>query len=353
MIKLTIDNLLLSSNTNLIPSQGSANIPVELINLSTDYSDYALIPCIGWLKNGIIISTTREVIDFGGTKTFTIPPEAFLQNGLIYISVGLVKDNENAKTQTLAFKVSMAPTSDVQLPSDGSWETAVSSLVTSLFNDRFENEIDNILKNAETLNKSTEELQQKINVAIDYMGDYEWSGTKIRFRLGDGSWGDYKDIAGDFAKESEVMKLKNAFTSVTSLTKQLFLLMHPVGSIYMSTSSTSPQTTFGGTWVRWGNGRVPVGVDIEDTDFNTVEKTGGYKVSDLRALIGATGSNASRLGYYAKNPVSAHGTYSINLSANVVDSQPVNHSTLVLESDGHVPSRLQPYITCYIWKRTA
>lgn len=349
-MKLTINELNLSSDTLAIPAQGSANVPVEVENISSKYNDYAIIPCLGWIKNGRVVSTTRSI---SKENIFTIPSNVFENFGAIYISIALVKNDEKIMTNQIVFFVSEAPNSEIELPENEVWETAVSSLVTSLFNERFENEIDNILKNAETLNKSTEELQQKINVAIDYMGDYEWSGTKIRFRLGDGSWGDYKDIAGDFAKESEVMKLKNAFTSVTSLTKQLFLLMHPVGSIYMSTSSTSPQTTFGGTWVRWGNGRVPVGVDIEDTDFNTVEKTGGYKVSDLRALIGATGSNASRLGYYAENPVSAHGTYSINLSANVVDSQPVNHSTLVLESDGHVPSRLQPYITCYIWKRTA
>lgn len=242
MIKLTINNLLLTSNTNLIPAQGSANIPVELINASTDYSDYALIPCVGWLKNGIIISTTREVIDSGGTKTFTIPPEAFLQNGLIYISVGLVKDNENAKTQTLAFKVSMAPTSDVQLPSDGSWETAVSSLVTSLFNDRFENEINQILENSKTLNEETQNLQQQINTAIGYLGEYEWSGTQIRFRQGDGSWGAYRDIAGNFASKDDLKTLN-------SYTKQLFLAFHPVGSVVEFTNETdNPQTMFGGTW---------------------------------------------------------------------------------------------------------
>lgn len=248
MIKLTINNLLLTSNTNLIPAQGSANIPVELINASTDYSDYALIPCVGWLKNGITISTTREVIDSGGTKTFTIPPEAFLQNGLIYISVGLVKDNENAKTQTLAFKVSMAPTSDVQLPSDGSWETAVSSLVSSLFNDRFENEINQILENAKTLNEETQNLQQQINTAIGYLGEYEWSGTQIRFKKGDGTWGDYKDIASEFAKQSDMSDVLNSYKSVTSLTKQMFLLMHPVGSILTTASEQNPQLTFGGTW---------------------------------------------------------------------------------------------------------
>lgn len=338
MIKLTINNLLLSSNTNLIPAQGSANIPVELINTSTDYDDYALIPCVGWTKNGIIISTTREVIDSRGTKTFTIPPEAFLQNGLIYISVGLVKDNENAKTQTLAFKVSMAPTSDVQLPSDGSWETAVSSVVTSLFNDRFENEINQILENAKTLNEETQNLQQQINTAIGYLGEYEWSGTQIRFKLGDGTWGPYKDIAGDFVTKKEL-------SSVTETVKQLYLIMHPIGSIIFTTSSINPGVTFGGKWTEWGKGRVAVGVDTSQTEFNTVEKTGGEKTHKLTINEIPSHSHADAKPQTIQNTATGSAQYgylangAFNATANTGGDQAHNN--------------LQPYITCYMWKRTA
>jgi len=56
-------------------------------------------------------------------------------------------------------------------------------------------------------------------------------------------------------------------------------LVYPVGSIYMSTDSTNPSARFGGTWVAWGSGKVPVGVNTSDTSFNTVEKTGGTKDS--------------------------------------------------------------------------
>ena len=49
--------------------------------------------------------------------------------------------------------------------------------------------------------------------------------------------------------------------------------VHPVGSIYMTMDSQNPSTLFGGTWVRWGEGRVPVGVSANDSDFGTVEQT--------------------------------------------------------------------------------
>ena len=51
--------------------------------------------------------------------------------------------------------------------------------------------------------------------------------------------------------------------------------LYPVGSIYMSVNATNPSAYFGGTWVAWGAGRVPVGINTADGNFNTVEKTGG------------------------------------------------------------------------------
>lgn len=86
-----------------------------------------------------------------------------------------------------------------------------------------------------------------------------------------------------------------------------FKLMHPVGSIYMTTIETNPSEIFGfGTWELWGAGRVPVGVDTTQSEFNTIEKTGGTQ--QLNAI-------------------------------EVGGSQPHDN--------------LQPYITCYMFKRTA
>jgi len=59
--------------------------------------------------------------------------------------------------------------------------------------------------------------------------------------------------------------------------------IYPVGSIYMNaTNGTNPATLLGfGTWVAFGAGRVPVGIDSGDTDFDTAEETGGFKTHTL------------------------------------------------------------------------
>ena len=52
----------------------------------------------------------------------------------------------------------------------------------------------------------------------------------------------------------------------------------PVGSVYIGVVSTNPGTLLGyGTWSAIGAGRVLVGLDSGDTDFDTVEETGGAK----------------------------------------------------------------------------
>lgn len=70
---------------------------------------------------------------------------------------------------------------------------------------------------------------------------------------------------------------QSAIDELADLINEIRLAAYPVGSIYMSVNNTNPSTLFGGTWVAWGSGKVPVGVDTSDTDFDTVEKTGGAK----------------------------------------------------------------------------
>ena len=59
-------------------------------------------------------------------------------------------------------------------------------------------------------------------------------------------------------------------------------LIYPVGSIKMTVTNTNPSTYLGGTWSLWGAGRVPVGIDTSQTEFASVEKTGGEKTHKLK-----------------------------------------------------------------------
>ncbi|MCW1023376.1 DUF859 family phage minor structural protein [Streptococcus anginosus] len=108
---------------------------------------------------------------------------------------------------------------------------------------------------------------------------------------------------------------------------------YPVGSIYQSTAPTNPTTFMGGVWERFGNGRVLVGVDEADADFNAANKIGG----DLTVQ----GINISLKGYGLVGSKSFEGRVLIGRLNTSSNEAQLN------------PSNLQPYVTIYRWRRTA
>lgn len=129
----------------------------------------------------------------------------------------------------------------------------------------------------------------------------------------------------------------------------LFQAIYPVGSIYMSTASTNPATLFGfGTWELWGQGRVPVGVDTSDTDFDTVEETGGEKEHTLTIDEIPSHNHKTNIGVVLSPESSG---YRIGESGVVRANDNIERDSQ--NTGGNQPhSILQPYITCYMWKRT-
>ena len=148
-------------------------------------------------------------------------------------------------------------------------------------------------------------------------------------------------------------------------TSAIFLASHPVGSLFETTVSTNPGALYGGTWAAWGGGRVPVGVNTADSDFNTVEKTGGKKTERHEFKIGykgyygtAVGSDDNMIQAY-KYSTSSYGTYAYEGSTQAGVNAGIQASTNTRDvaqasstGDTSETSIVQPYITCYIWKRT-
>ena len=127
----------------------------------------------------------------------------------------------------------------------------------------------------------------------------------------------------------------------------IFLAAHPVGDIYLSVNPTNPGTLYGGTWVAWGSGRVPVGVNTSDTDFKTVEKTGGAKTHTL--TVQEIPNHAHDLNAVNEGVDNPNGGYHPGWTFNKQYTAQVMSASI---GGGQAHNNLQPYITCYIWKRT-
>jgi hypothetical protein len=137
--------------------------------------------------------------------------------------------------------------------------------------------------------------------------------------------------------------------------------VYPVGSIYISTVSTNPDTLmFGGsghtTWTAFGAGKTLVGIDSGDTDFDTSEETGGAKThtlqeSEIPNINGTITIDAFILPTGDFTSTGSASKYIDNTTANGPDGSS-NRSTLNFGGSG-AHNNLQPYIVTHMWKRTA
>ena len=142
-----------------------------------------------------------------------------------------------------------------------------------------------------------------------------------------------------------------SFTTLTGVTATI-ANAYPVGSIYMNCSNaTNPGTLLGfGTWSAFGEGRVLIGIDSSDTDFDTAEETGGSKThtlteAQLPSHRHQVGSNDSGTGTGG-----AAGNMELVRDAGTGNGPAVNSS---FTGSGQAHTIVQPYIVVYMWKRTA
>lgn len=140
-------------------------------------------------------------------------------------------------------------------------------------------------------------------------------------------------------------------------TRALLDLIYPVGAIYMSVNSTNPGTLFGGTWVAWGAGRVPVGVDTSQTEFNTVLKTGGEKTHTLTIaeMPSHNHNNLSNCDGYVAHATALGLPYSaiFEKAAASRGGEAMFYRAGITVGGGGAHNNLPPYITCYMYRRTA
>ena len=199
---------------------------------------------------------------------------------------------------------------------------------------------------------------------------------------------------------------------LTNLSTNIISKIYPKGSIYITTSISDPKvvaSTLGvGTWVAYGTGKTLVGVDTNDSSFNTVEKTGGNKsnsttlstanlpshihtishthtisetkTTTLDLTAESAGSHTHTINqfgwesetgvgykygvsfnYYSARTITSDAagahTHKVTGSVTIPKLTTATQSTTTSGATGSgtsfTTSTLQPYITVYMYKRTA
>lgn len=161
------------------------------------------------------------------------------------------------------------------------------------------------------------------------------------------------------------VNMEDAGITKAKLAAEVFESLYPVGSQYVNyTDNTNPATLLGfGVWQAVA-GRVTVGYDAAQTEFNAAEKTGGAKEQALTnaqmpvhsltiSHHGDEGGSTIRTfsGTGATTSGTVRTTYR-NSSAPISGANSYQNATATWGS-GEAHNNLQPYIVAYVWKRVS
>ena len=148
------------------------------------------------------------------------------------------------------------------------------------------------------------------------------------------------------------------------------LVSSHVGQIIMTTTlntAAKVQAIYGGTWAAWGAGRVPVGMGSNGTtNYSSVESTGGEEkhtltIAEMPSHTHTQNSHShttyNRWNSFAAGNLSGYGyTSPANGWAQDGYQQDYTGGTTATNQNtggGGSHENRQPYITVYMWKRTA
>tara|TARA_R110000822_G_scaffold310306_1_gene442542 strand:- start:549 stop:1184 length:636 start_codon:yes stop_codon:yes gene_type:complete len=125
---------------------------------------------------------------------------------------------------------------------------------------------------------------------------------------------------------------------------------YPVGAVFTTitayANSAAVVTAIGGnTWVAFASGRMLIGINSGDTDFDTAEETGGSKTHTLSTSELPSHTHSLSIGGHT----TADGTTRFEGS----NAAQTATGTTAATGSGAAHSIMNPYIAVYMWKRTA
>lgn len=169
------------------------------------------------------------------------------------------------------------------------------------------------------------------------LNGYGFNATEFDGKTSDS----YLQLGDDETGSTGAAPTINAGTFGGMTVSQFVDMIYPVGSIYMSVSSTSPASLFGGTWESIG-GRFLLGADATYT-------------------AGSTGGEATHILTVDEMPNHVHSATTRTLAGNYQGYFATTANTndtlgdVVTKSSGGdaAHNNMPPYLAVYIWQRTA
>ena len=150
------------------------------------------------------------------------------------------------------------------------------------------------------------------------------------------------EVQGNAQVNGNLLIKKNGTAS------NIFNLIYPVGSIYMSINSTNPSTLFGGTWTRLPKGKFLYNIDSDSASWGNGNST-GTTTNSHTLTVEQIPSHSHTVDKYYNTGVGGYYVY----GSNGTGSKLTNDTGINATGGGKGHSHNIPYISVYMWRRTA
>lgn len=178
---------------------------------------------------------------------------------------------------------------------------------------------------------------------------FDWSEDDFNFNVSTTVKGDLS-VSGGVSATGALVADSVSTNSIKLNSKDIFSLLYPVGSVYISVNNTNPSTLFGGTWEQ-----------IKDTFLLAAGST---------YAAGSTGGEEKHILSQAEMPAHYHTIFYGNNSGEYYTAAigfpavMTSNGTYVTKSwgaemcrtadkgDGEAHNNMPPYLAVYVWKRT-
>ncbi len=185
-----------------------------------------------------------------------------------------------------------------------------------------------------------DDLSEAINAIVDVVTELETSNTILS------------------------NKIDNLFTSAAweNAYNQKTLEKYGIGRIIITETNTNPGTFIGGTWELFSQGRMIMGVDLNNPNFNEAGKAGGsiehsHNLSQAGYAKAAIYGGAPCSVNYTRVTGLNYDSYFTATGSADSNNQGATRSgvdrAIALGGVTDSESSLPPFITCYVWKRVA
>lgn len=143
--------------------------------------------------------------------------------------------------------------------------------------------------------------------------------------------------------DNDVQITKAGVLNFDAMKAAIFEYVFPIGRVITLGVSTNPNTLFGyGTWTAI-TGKVIVGIDGTQTEFDTLNETGGAKTHTLQVTEMPNHSHE----------VQGYGGGGGKLVGGASVASPTDKSSTYFTGGGQAHNNLQPYIVKFVWERVS